>query len=160
MNENSFEKEFTALRALGSDTFVLRGSSIIVELQEPEEIKTAGGIIVAAPSSHTRKSINEHRVIVGKVLMTGPGYWVDGVAEDTVAPDLEVPSSLFGHYEPLEVSVGAIVLMPQHSYTVISHFPGISRPTGEKLAMVKMDSIVAYYPSAEAYEAAKAKLNP
>lgn len=146
----SFEKEFATLRELGSETFVLRGSSIIVELQEKEEVKTQGGIIIATPDSHTRKSVEAHRIIVGKVLMTGPGYWVE--ASDGMGHEMS-------GYEPLEVKVGAIVLMPQDTYSWVSYFPGITRPTNDKLALVKMDSIVGYYPTEEAYKTAREKLN-
>jgi hypothetical protein len=128
---------------------VLRGSSIIVEIQPPEEIKTSGGLIVATVDAHAKgQSVNAHRVEVGKVLMTGPGYYVG-----------DEEGGAKGEYEALEVTPGAIVVMPQHSYSLMSHFPGITRPTKNRLALVKMDSILAYYPTQEAYEKAKEVLN-
>ncbi len=152
---DSFEKEFTALRELGS-TFVLRGSTLIVEIQALEEIKTAGGIIVATASDHTRgNSVNAHRVEVGKVLMAGQGYWNEPTTDHLHGMDHRLP----GFYEKLECQPGAIVLLPQYSVQLMSHFPGISRPTGNKLAMIKMDQVLAYYPSQEAYDLAKQKLN-
>ncbi len=144
----TFEKELGILREMGEKTFVLRGSTLIVEIQEPEEVKTKGGLIVASHADHKKGgSVEAHRVEVGKVLLAGQGYYTEAF--------LETPAS----YEPLECQPGAIVLLPQFSTQPISHFPGIQRPTGNKLAMIKMDQVLAYYPSQEAYERAKKKLN-
>ncbi len=153
MSQESFESEFKKLREM-PEAFVLRGSTIIVEVLPPEEIKTNSGLIVASAHGHAKgNSVDAHRIEIGKVLMTGPGYWVEGTDEDLVERDIT------GRYEPLEVQPGAIVLLAKYSTDYLSHFPGISRPTGNKLAMIKMDSILAYYPSQEAYEAAKLALN-
>ena len=123
---------------------MLRGSTIIVEILPDEEIKTAGGLIISAPTDHTRgNSVNAHKLQTGRVLMTGPGYWSDELAD----------------YEALEVSPGSIVILPQYATEYVSTFPGIQRPTENKLGLVKMDSILAYYPSEEAYNLAKSKLN-
>lgn len=154
--KESFEKELAVLRELGPQIFTLRGSTLIVEIQEPEEIKTKGGIVLATTTDHAKgNSINAHKIEVGKVLMSGQGYWEDAGRLDKEA-DAWIDE---GRFQPLECQPGAIVLLPQHSTQLISHFPGIQRPTGNRLAMVKMDQIVAYYPTPEAYELAKAKLN-
>ncbi len=155
MQDKNFEVEFNKLRELGQQTFVLRGSTIIVEILPPEEIKTAGGLVLATDSSHRKgDSITAHRIDVGRVLMTGPGYWVESSPD---SDDRQYGPG--GKYEPVEVQPGAIVLLAKYSTEYISHFPGIARPTGNKLAMIKMDSILAYYPSQEAYENAKKVLN-
>jgi co-chaperonin GroES (HSP10) len=143
MDQTDFTKEFTRLKALGPETFVLRGSTIIVELVPDEELKTKGGIIIATPSDHVRKSVTEHKLQVGRVLMTGQGYW-----------DEEKEA-----YVPLDVEPGAIVILPQYSTQLISTFPGIARPTGNKLALVKESELLAYYPNETAYNTAKAELN-
>lgn len=138
----SFEKEFSKLREM--EGFVLRGSSIIVEILPDEEIKTAGGIIIATDNKQVKgNSVEQHKLQVGKVLMTGPGYWDD---ENNTN-------------EPLEVTAGAIVILPQYGTQYISIFPGIQRPTANKLGMIKMDQVMAYYKTPQAYEEAKAKLN-
>ena len=145
-----FEKEFATLRELGQDTFVLRGSTIIVYEMPEEEIKTAGGLIMASDSRQVGgNSIEQHKLKVAKVLMTGPGYW----------GALPEGSGNQEGYIPLDVKPGAIVILPQYSTSTISVFPGISKPTGNKLHMVKEDAILAYYPSEEAYLAAKSKLS-
>lgn len=147
MSQDSFRKEFETLRELGQSTFVLRGSTMIVELLPREEIKTSGGIIIASDSNQRLNSVENHRVDVARVLMTGPGYYVEEDSENS------------GGYEPLEIGPGAIILLPQYSAQLLSHFPGIARPTKDKLALVKFDQVLAYYPSEEAYELAKSKLN-
>ncbi len=157
----SFEKELAALRAMGPEVFVLRGSTLIVEIQEPEEIKTKGGLIVAQHADHQKgQSVQAHRVDIGKVLMCGQGYWdQDIVIPGEIINETTVTCSTRGGFTPLECQPGAIVILPQFSTQAMSHFPGIQRPTGNKLVMVKMDQILAYYPTSEAYENAKKKLN-
>lgn len=139
--ETPFEKEFTILRELGEEAFVLRGSNMIVYQLPDEEIKTKSGLILATDSKQVMgNSIEQNKLNVGKVLMTGPGYW-NGEG-----------------YDPLEVKPGAIVVLPQYSTSPISVFPGIGKPTGNRLVMVKEDSIIAFYPSQEIYENTKRKL--
>lgn len=152
----SFETELAALRALGPEVFVLRGSTLLVEIQEPEEIKTKSGLVIASGDGHTKgHSAAAHRVEVGKVLMSGQGYWVSPEDSNRSHPTL----GTYGYHEALEAQPGAIVILPQYSTQLMSHFPGIQRPTGNKLAMVKMDQVLAYYPTQDAYETAKRKLN-
>lgn len=143
MSQESFEKEFSALRAMGSESFVLRGSSIIVEILPDEEIKTASGLIIASDLKHVKgDSAQAHKLQVARVLMTGPGYW-----------DADTES-----YEAIDVKPGAIVILPQYGTSYISVFPGIQRPTSNKLGFIKMDQVMAYYPSEEVFEQVKAKL--
>ena len=140
----SFAREFAILREMGQDTFVLRGSTMVVEVLEEEELKTKGGIIIATDRDQRKgNSVEQHKLLVGRVLMTGPGYWDD----DKRA------------YEPLEVSTGAVLILPQFSTQFISMFPGLGRPTGNKLCLVKMDAVLAYYPTEAAYDKARAQLN-
>lgn len=140
--KEGFEKEFSTLRKLGEEVFVLRGSTILVELLPDEELKTKGGLIIATNSDQPKgNSVEQHKLQVGKVLMVGQGYWEDD-----------------GGYQPVEVQPGAIVILPQYSAQYISMFPGIQRPTANKIAMIKMDVVLGYYPNAKAYEKAKAKL--
>lgn len=142
--KESFEKEFAILREQAGEAFTLRGSSMIVEIMEDEELKTKGGIIMATDSNQVRgNSINQHRLTTARVLMCGQGYF----NEDTDT------------YEPLEVEPGAIVIVSQISPQFISQFPGISRPTANKLALLKYADVLALYPSAEAYESVKKQLN-
>jgi hypothetical protein len=149
----SFQKDFEILRELGQETFVLRGSTLLVEILPREEIKTSGGLIISTPKDHTKGgSVTAHAVEIGRVLMSGQGYW----NEEKANPEgYLIPK---GGYDSLECQPGAIVVLPQYSITLMSHFPAIQRPTENKIAMVKMDQVLMYFPSVEAYETAKAKL--
>lgn len=140
----TFTKEFNKLIELGSNVFVLRGSTIVVEILPDEEIKTAGGLVIATNSNHIRgNSVEAHKLKFGRVLMTGQGYW-----------DEELKG-----YVPLDVKTGAIVILPQYSTQFISTFPGIQRPTENKIALLKESDLLGYYPSEDAYQTAKAALN-
>lgn len=144
MSQESFEKEFSALRELGSSHFVLRGSTLIVEIMPEEELKTKSGLYIGSVEGHVKGgSVSQNKLEVGRVLMKGEGYWNEEK----------------NSYEDVGLEVGAVVVLPQYSIQVISMFPGIQRPTGNKLALVKFDSVLAHYPTREAFEAAKAKLN-
>lgn len=129
-----FEQSFEALK----DTLVVRGSTIVAELLPPPEIKTAGGLILSTPEDHIRGSMKDNLLHAAKVLATGPGYWNEGR----------------GEYEALEVQAGSIIVLPQYSAQTISFFPGITRPTQNKLVLVKMDSILCYYKTEADYQAA------
>jgi len=141
--EVSFEQEFTTLRNLGQDHFVIRGSTIIAELLPEPELKTASGLIISAPSDHVGRSTNDHRLKVAKVLMTGPGYF-----------DPETRT-----YDPLDVKPGAVILVPQYTTQFLSAWPGVNKSAIEKLILVKEDNILCYYPSEEVYVAATKAMN-
>lgn len=123
------------------ELFRLKGSTLIVKLIE-EELKTEGGIVIASSSEQLKGGTDEHRLNVAEVLMAGEGYVDDE-----------------GNPEPLDCQPGAIVVLPKFGMSLISVFPGLNEPTGEKLAMVKEDQILCYYPTKEAYEQAKKELN-
>lgn len=133
------DKFFQELRKK-PELFKLRGSTMLVEIID-EEIKTEGGIVIASSSDQLKGGVNENKLNVAKVLMAGEGY-DDGE----------------GGLEPLECQPGAIVVLPKYGLSFISVFPGLREPTGEKLAMVKEDQVLCFYPNEEAYEQAK-KLN-
>lgn len=155
---DSFVREMDILREMGQNTFVLRGSTLLVEILPPEEIKTKSGLIVAHTEDHVKGgSAKAHSVDIGRVLMSGQGYWNDGSVE--VYDEAIGFHKIHAGYEPLEAQPGAIVILPQFSTQLMSHFPGIQRPTGNRLALVKMDQVLAYYPTQEVYELAKQKLN-
>jgi len=117
--------------------FKLRGSTVLVKLVE-EELKSEGGIVIATDPNQARGGAEENKLEVGEVVMVGDGY------------DDEDGSKI-----PLDVQVGAIVILPKFGLSKISVFPGMNEPTYNKLAMVKEESVLAYYPSKEAYEQAK-----
>lgn len=139
---SQFRKFFDALRAQGKDTFILRGSTLIVEVMDEEELVSNGGIILASDSNQARGGMDEHRLNVARVLMVGDGY----VDTDENGKEVSIPC---------DVEVGAYILLPKYSTQYISIFPGLNIPTKNKIGMVKEGEILAYYPTGEAYEAAK-----
>lgn len=130
------EKFFKNLRE-SKDVFVLKGSTLIVKIID-EELRSQGGIIIAADPNQLKGGIDSNRLNVAEVLMAGEGY----VDED-------------GNTIPLDCQPGAIVVLPKYGLSFVSVFPGLKDPTGEKLALVKEDQVLCYYPSREAYEQAK-----
>lgn len=136
---SQFKQFFEELTKRGEDTFILRGSTLIVEVMDEEELKSKGGIILATSSDHKRNSFEENRLNVARVLMVGDGY----IGDD-------------GESVPCDVKPGAYILLPKYSTQYVSIFPGLSIPTKNKIGLVKEDQILAYYPSEEAYSQAKA----
>lgn len=115
------------------------GSTHIVEIIKDEELKSKGGIIISAPKAHARNGIEENRLLVGKVVFSGTGYYNDETGEN----------------DPLDIPPGAIVILPKYSLSLISVFPGIVEPTNDKLGMVKENQVLAFYKSVEDYNRAK-----
>lgn len=115
------------------------GSTLIVEIIRDEEVRSKGGIIISAPSNHARGSIEENRLLVGKVVFSGEGYY----NEET------------GGFDALDIPVGAIVVLPKYSMSMVSVFPGITEPTADKLGLVKENQILAFYASEKDYLEAK-----
>lgn len=141
--KGNFEKAFSNLREKAADAICVRGSTIVVEIMEEEEIKTEGGIIIASDSDQRRNNVEEHKALIGKVLLVGEGYY-----------DAETKKT-----EPLEVQVGNIILLPKYSVSYLSVFPALNGLTQNKIALVKEDQILMYFRGQDGYERAKAALN-
>lgn len=135
-----FKADFEKLSQIPG--FVIRGSTIIAEMMPEPEYKTAGGLIVSTPSDHLRGTMRDNKLEAATVLAVGPGYWNEELKE----------------YEPLEVQPGAVVVLPQYAVQMISTFPGMTKPSGNKLVIVKMDSILLYYKDQESYRLAQESL--
>jgi co-chaperonin GroES (HSP10) len=137
MVSTKYSKFFTDLKEKG--ILKVPGSTLIVEILDKEELKSKEGIILSAPKSHVRGSIEENRLDVGVVVYAGEGYF----NEETKQLD------------PTDIKVGAVVLLPKYSMSLVSVFPGIQAPTQDKLALVKEAQILAYYETQDAYDKAK-----
>lgn len=115
----------------------IRGSTLLVEILPDQEIKTSGGLVMATDARHVRGSLEEHKLRVGYVIAVGEGYTMeDGVTL------------------PLDVQPGSIVFLPKYAVSPISVFPGLNKLTEERVAMIKEDQVLAFYPSVELYEEA------
>lgn len=134
-------KDFFDKLAERPELFDLKGSTMIVELVE-EELKSEGGIILAADPNQARGGVDENKLNIGRVLLTGPGY----DTED-------------GEIEPLPIDRDALVILPKFGVSFISLFPGLKAPTGNKLAMCKFDQVLAIIPSEKAYETIQKECN-
>lgn len=137
-----FDTAFEALRA--TNTFTLRGTSLLVEIIPPEELKTKSGLILATHSDQKGgNSLNAHKIEYGKVLVVGQGTWDDEKRE----------------YVPLDVKEGHIVVLPQYSYQLMSTFPALTRPLSNKVAMVASSSILGFFDSEDGFNRAKNAMN-
>src|ERR1044072_9971534 len=117
MSQDTFRKEFELLRELGEQTFVLRGSTIIVEILPTPEIKTKGGLIIETPSDHIKGgSAAAHKVEVARVLMCGQGYYKESGGQYD-----EEGKHFSEEFEELEVKPGAVILLPKYSAQFLSH---------------------------------------
>lgn len=137
-----FDKEFAALRA--TNTFTLRGTSLLVEICPPEELKTKSGLFIATDSNQRGgNSINAHKIEYGKVLVVGQGTWDDEKRE----------------YVPLDIKEGQIVVLPQYSYQLMSTFPALNKPLANKVAMVSSSSVLGFFESEDAFNTARQAMN-
>lgn len=116
----------------------IRGSTLLIEVLPDEEVKAAGGIVLQSSSKHVRGGVDEFRLKLGYVIAAGEGY-IDEAGKVT----------------PLDVKPGSIVFLPKYSLSAISVFPGMNRLTEERIAMIKEDQVLAFYPSLADYEAAR-----
>lgn len=124
-------------RIIEAGKLAVRGSTLIIEILPEVEVTTAGGIMLASSSKHVRGSVDEHRLKIGYVIAVGEGY-----VDDT------------GAVTPLDIQPGAIVFLPKYSISPISVFPGLNCLTEERVAMIKEDQVLAFYPSLNLFEAA------
>lgn len=138
---SEFSPEFNRLNESGK--FTLRGTQILVEVLKPQELKTASGIILSADIDQVKGGIKAHTLEHGVVLAIGQGDY-----------DFEKRE-----YLPLDIKVGAVVVLPQYDKTVISMFPGMLKPTANKIAIVRAERVLGFYESEQEFEAAQKVIN-
>ena len=109
-------KYLEQFKKLDGSKYKLAGGRMLVEILPKEEMKTTGGLIMAAPIQH-KGTADTQRAVVGVVLMTGEGY-VDDDGNDV----------------PMETKVGSVVVLNEFGLKYYSQFPGISTYTESKLA--------------------------
>ena len=73
-------KYLEQFKKLEGTKYKLAGGRMLVEVLPKAEMKTAGGLIMAAPSSH-KGTADLQRALLGVVLMLGEGY-VDDDGKD------------------------------------------------------------------------------
>lgn len=119
----------------------LRGNRLLVEVMPKEELKSAGGLILNAPTSDHRSKLEQERAKLAVVVAIGNGYF-DG--EEDV---------------PLDIKPGAVVLISELGLKYYSEFPGIAEYTGETLALTRDTEVHAAWDSLEAYQEYRTLLN-
>lgn len=129
--QSKFMKYFDKIRQLENKP-VLRNNAIVVEIIE-QEIKR--GNIILAEKAHARGGIAELKSHLGIVLEVGQGYW----NEDKKA------------YEPLDIPVGAVVVVPPYGCDFKETWPGLPELTKSDVAIVTDTSIQYYYESIKDY---------
>lgn len=118
-------------KKLEGSKFKLAGGRILVEVLPKQEMKSAGGLIIAAPSTH-KGTADMQRAVLGIVLMVGEGY-IDSDGKDI----------------PMEVKVGNVVVLNEFGVKYYSEFPGIKSYTENKLAMTGESEIQIKFESVD-----------
>lgn len=114
----------------------LRGNRVLVEPLPKEEIKTASGIIVAAPKTDHRSTLEQNRAELAVVLAVGSGYY------DEEGSDV-----------PVDLAPGNVVLINGFGLRAYSDFPGIADYVQDAIAMIRDNDVHAAWESLEAYKA-------
>jgi co-chaperonin GroES (HSP10) len=117
--------------------FLLYGEYILVNvLQDKEEdLKSAGGIILAPQSNQRIGGLNSERPVFAEVLLVGEGF-TDSEGKN-VAPAAEP---------------GDIVVIGQNSPLIFSRFGTVPTGNGFNIALIKEENIIMQFPSRDAYE--------
>lgn len=137
-------ERFQRLESHGSE--ILRGNRMLVELIEKEELKTAGGLIIANVESDHRTDTEVNRPTMAIVLAVGPGYYDDKTGKDV----------------PLDLQPGNVVLLSQMGLKILTEVPGYSayvRSKNDTIALTRDSEVHLKWKSAKDYEAYKQLLN-
>jgi co-chaperonin GroES (HSP10) len=107
-----------------------------VELLQQEEIKSAGGIVLAAPKDFVRGSTAEtSRGTIAVVLLAGEGYY-DADGNDVA----------------LDVAPGNVILLNDFGLRTFSTLPGIADYTANSIALIDESMVQMSWKSEEDFE--------
>ena len=123
----------------------LRGNRILVEILPKEEIKSAGGLIIASNLDNHRTKTEQQRAKLAIVLAVGTGYYDDSSDE--------------GEDVPLDVQPGNVVMLSDYGLKYYSEFPGLAEFTGDSLALALDKDVHCAWESIEAYQEYSKALN-
>jgi co-chaperonin GroES (HSP10) len=127
-------KYLERFKKLPAGTLPLRGDRILIELLPKEEIKSAGGLIIASSLSDHKSLTEMHRGELAIVLATGSGYF------DEDGNDVEI-----------DVKPGAVIMVARTSLDFYSKFPGLADFSSQVIAMTREGSIIAAWNNIEDY---------
>lgn len=120
LNMTKYLEQF---KKLEGSKYKLAGGRMLVEILPKKEMKTTGGLIMAAPVQH-KGTADTQRAVVGVVVMVGEGY-VNDDQQDV----------------PMETKVGNVVVLNEFGLKYYSEFPGVSSYTENKLALTAESEI-------------------
>ncbi len=115
--------------------FQLNGGRILVEILPEPEVKSAGGLILSAPSNKTVGTFEDFKPTMAVVLMTGVGYVNDQ-----------------GEEIPQDVKVGNIVMLNPMSLRRFSTFPGLVGYTSLTVALTHESDVQMTFTDVQAFE--------
>ena len=117
------------------ELYRLNGGRVLIEVLPKPELKTAGGILMAAPANFAKGATFETQAgTVGIVLLTGEGY----VDNDGTS------------YE-IDLKPGNIVMVNDFGIKTLSSFPGLEQYTAQSLAVIDETTVQMTWPSIEAF---------
>lgn len=135
-------KRFQKLAAEGGKNYELIGDCLIVEKIPDEEIKTSGGIIIQQDKSRQQLgTFADKRPVWVRVLAVGEGFY----------------SEKGDH--PLNVEVGDIALVGQHSTSWFSVFGKLKGYSTETIGLARESDIQLRFKGEEGFNAAFKLLN-
>lgn len=118
------------------DVYRLNGGRVLIEVLPRPEVKSSGGIVLAAPSGFVKGSTFETQTgTVGIVLLTGEGY-----IDSDGTP-----------YE-IDLKIGSIVMVNDFGIKTLSMFPGLEQYTAQSLAVIDETTVQMTWPSIEAFD--------
>lgn len=119
--QSKYFSTFNALQERLPNFYKLFGSRILVEVLPEEELKTAGGLIVAKSPTNFRSDTQENKFTAVVILAVGKGYYNEETGEDV----------------PLEVKPGQVVEVVRSGLRPYSNHPIIgSQYTNGDLALI------------------------
>lgn len=139
MTKSKYLKQFEA----AAGHIRLRGNRILVEPLPKEEIRTAGGLIMAAPETDHRSTLEQNRASLAVVLAVGEGYYNEDTGADV----------------PMDIKVGNIVLINAYGMRPYSSFPSLRDYKQDGIAMIRDSDVNAVWENDEAFKLYAEKLN-
>ncbi len=114
----------------------LRGNRIIVELLPKEEFKTTGGLILAAPKTDHKSTLEANRLELGIVVKVGEGYFDEETGDDVA----------------MDVKPGQVVALSRYGLRLLSNFPGFSNYEIDTMAICRDTDVQGIWQSIEDYQ--------
>lgn len=125
------------------ELYRLNGGRVLIEVLPRPEVKSSGGIVLAAPTNFAKGATFETQTgTVGIVLLTGEGY----VDSDGTPYDIDLKP-------------GNVVMVNDFGIKTLSIFPGLEQYTAQSLAVIDETTVQMTWPSIEAFDKYAALLN-